>query len=785
MKDLPGVGPHALLLAGALLCCSAWAQAPAAVKLAPVGAGAIWLAPKPSESVRPKPANYRSGEMLKRAVATNTWYSSLMYGQWSDVLHAHPLTFKATPKGMEMGLPQPRTGPVSLLKNWAQGSTGTNAVSYVHGADFTVAASAFEPQDARLHHAGDWNITVEMRRDQAYLRSHILHGSPFAYFEVSSGGITLSLGPQVKAQETAAEPASESLAGKAVHYFKAHGHTYGLYLPSGAKLKISGTNASIEFADSARYFSIGLLPQADAATRQAYAQAAFAFVDNTEVQWDYDEAQSLVRTRYITHTRSMDGVPAQPLIGLYPHHRRALKPEALSTLGQLPSVRGAIAIARAERFDTELRFNGLMPAWPKLQNKDHSAQLSQWLLGDRRRANSMFGKMGNGTYWTGKALGAVAQLMNIAEQEGDEASAAELEKILKQRMESWFSGRGLSYFAHDPGIGSVLGYPEEYFSVSAMNDHHFHYGYWIMAAAQLARRDPQWVSQQRWGGMVSLLVRDIATAQRKRVDFPFLRNFDVYEGHSWARGNSEFFGLGNDQESSSEAIHAWAALALWGDATAQPALKSLGVYLYVTEVSSVLNYWFNAHGDVFHPDYRKPVASMVFGGGYGYSTWWTEEPRQIMGINLLPITPASTYLAQLPTAQVQAFGPQAAQARQTYDQSGQSDGTSKDIWQDIFASMLAIKDPAMALKTWNPNGSVELGDTRSRAFHWMHSLADMGPPDTSVWANVMSHAVFSHPATGKKTYIAYNPGEQDLQVRFSDGTSLTVAPKQVARRTSP
>jgi endoglucanase Acf2 len=74
---------------------------------APVGAGAIWLAPKPSESVRPKPAPFRAGDMLKQAVPTNTWYSSLMYGQWSDVLHAHPLSFKATPQGMEMGFPQP------------------------------------------------------------------------------------------------------------------------------------------------------------------------------------------------------------------------------------------------------------------------------------------------------------------------------------------------------------------------------------------------------------------------------------------------------------------------------------------------------------------------------------------------------------------------------------------------------------------------------------------------------------------------------------------------------
>ena len=63
-------------------------------------------------------------------------------------------------------------------------------------------------------------------------------------------------------------------------------------------------------------------------------------------------------------------------------------------------------------------------------------------------------------------------------------------------------------------------------------------------------------------------------------------------------------------------------------------MRDLGVYLYVTEIASVLSYWFDIHGIVFDPKYPKPIASMVFGGGYGYSTWWTEEPRQIHGINL-------------------------------------------------------------------------------------------------------------------------------------------------------
>jgi hypothetical protein len=147
--------------------------------------------------------------------------------------------------------------------------------------------------------------------------------------------------------------------------------------------------------------------------------------------------------------------------------------------------------------------------------------------------------------------------------------------------------------------------------------------------------------------MVDLLVADIATAERGRADFPFLRNFDPYEGHSWASG----IGLGatgNNQESSSEAINAWAGLILWGEVTGNTALRDLGVYLYTTEIEAINHYWFDLHGLVFAPEYKNVEVSMLFGGKYAHNTWWTDEPRQIKGINLLPMTTVSTYLGRDP-----------------------------------------------------------------------------------------------------------------------------------------
>ncbi len=61
---------------------------------------------------------------------------------------------------------------------------------------------------------------------------------------------------------------------------------------------------------------------------------------------------------------------------------------------------------------------------------------------------------------------------------------------------------------------------------------------------------------------IALLTRDIASPVRDDAMFPFLRHFDVYAGHSWVSGQAPF-GDGGNEESSSEAVNAWAALILF------------------------------------------------------------------------------------------------------------------------------------------------------------------------------------------------------------------------------
>jgi len=98
------------------------------------------------------------------------------------------------------------------------------------------------------------------------------------------------------------------------------------------------------------------------------------------------------------------------------------------------------------------------------------------------------------------------------------------------------------------------------------NDHHFHYGYYIYAAAVVAKHRPEWAKE--YYESILLYIRDIANPSSEDTYFPMFRQKDWYLGNSWAAGlmSMELSPHGREQESSSEAIAAFEGIALFGDA---------------------------------------------------------------------------------------------------------------------------------------------------------------------------------------------------------------------------
>jgi endoglucanase Acf2 len=713
----------------------------------------------------PLPATYRTGEAATQAAPTSQWYSSTMFWRWSAPLYAQPMTFRATEAGFEVGLPDRQ---VALEDGGRK-----REIRYLHSAAITVVPEAFKPTADRLARHSDWLAELELGAAPGEaLNATILHGSPYAFLECSKGDVRFHLAGEARLLWNPVGGGHDPR----VLALSLRGHAYAIFGPTGATWDLSQPGDPVlRLPAGARYFSVAGLPDEADATIAAFLASAYAFPVTTRADWSYDEKTSRVRATYHIETRAREGTTTATLMGLYPHQWSAMS-QSTADAPHYDTVRGAIRLIRGNEFTTERTYHGFVPSWGPLEDPSAKAAVASLLVGDVAKSDQLFTRMGHGTYWIGKGLGALAQLLNIAEASGSRDSNALLAQ-LKSRQENWFDGKHANFFQHDAGLGVLFGYPQEYNSVTNINDHHFHYGYWFMAAAHVALRDPAWAAPERWGGMVGQLVADVATAERGRADYPFLRNFDSYEGHSWASGTGEF-DAGNNQESSSEAINAWAGLVLLGEALGDKRLRDLGIYLYTTEVASVQEYWFDIDRRVLAPELASPFASMVFGGKYAYNTWWTEEPRQILGINLLPFTSASTYLGRDPDYIRRSLDALPAEVK-AYQSRGITDGTPADIWQDVLASYRALSDPEAALRQWDKHSYVEWGETRTHTLYWISSLKELGRPDLGVTADTPLYAVFSR--DGVRTYLAYNARDAALKVTFSDGKVIDVAPHSLAR----
>ncbi len=747
--------------APALLACLVWGAQAQPLK---VGAGAVQLQPRGGDAPVPA-APHRTEAARKLAVPTNQWYSSLVFSDKPEAIYAQPLTFRATAAGFEVALPRKAVVPTERRDV---------EIHYAHADAIELSPTAFEPGRAQLARASDWAIDIAMAQGADAFTATVAHGSPYAWVQLGRGDLRVRL-----------PAAGERLpaADARVLVLRVKDRSYALFGPTGVRWEpVSATEWVGRLPAGRGYAAVSALPDDRPETLALLARHAYGLLVDTRVDWKVDAATGQVETTFKASTRALEGDDAGALLGLYPHHWHA----NASVTGRLgpayDTVRGPVKLLAASSFTTTTRYTGFVPYWPGITDSPRLGELRDVMKSDLRNARRMMLENGQGPYWQGKGLLRVVKMLDVFEQQGDTEAREQLLRLLKARVQEWFSGEDRKrYFHWDQKAGTVVSYPEEYFSVVQMNDHHFHYGYWIRAAAEIALRDPAWAAKEQWGAMVDLLVKDIATAERGRADFPFLRNFDPYEGHSWASG----IGLGatgNNQESSSEALNAWTGLILWGEVNGDTALRDLGIWLLATETESVQHYWFDLYKLVFAPEYRNPDVSMLFGGKYAHNTWWIDDPRQITGINLLPMTTVSSYFARDP-----AYVKRNLDALKEEEKVWAARGKKvdpPDIWQDIFAKYLALADPPAALAAWNRWGAVELGDSRTHTLHFLLSLVEMGVPDLSVQADTPLYQVFRR-ADGRRTYLAFNAGKVPRTVRFSDGQQLTVAPGTLARARQP
>ncbi|HEV7815003.1 MAG TPA: discoidin domain-containing protein [Janthinobacterium sp.] len=541
---------------------------------------------------------------------------------------------------------------------------------------------------------------------------------------------------------------------------------YGIYAPAGSTFLRIGSTIKITLANGQNYLSLSALPAA--LDLKNFYQHAYAFVTGTKVDYAYDPATSLVTTNFTSTTTPMRGdLSADTVMGLLPHQWKLS--DAALTGEEITTIRGALKLHEGNTFMTVNRFNGVLPQFVEPSDPSYSrAKVASYLdlLDDSVATNYM----NNDPYWQGKALHPLAQAILVADQMGDTVRRDGYVAKLKIILTDWLTYSATepvhgTYFHYSPGWGSIFAYNSGFGLNTGLTDHHFTYGYFTFAASVLATYDKDFLTN--YGGMVEMLLRDYANPSRTDAQFPYFRNFDPYEGHSWAGG----FGdnrSGNNQEAAGEALFGWVGEYLWGTVTGNTTYRDAGIYGFTTEEKSIEQYWFNYDRDNWPTDFTHAGIGQVYGSAYNFGTFFSGDPQNIYGIHWCPTSEWVSYYGRDPAKAATLYAGEAADhAANSFDNNG---NPIPDTWQHIIWPFESLSDAQGVLAKMDD--SLMQANERFNSYWFIHGMATLGTRSGDIWgSNWPSTTIYKNGAN--YTAQVWNPTATTQTVTFKNDSGVT------------
>ncbi|NBR83524.1 MAG: endo-1,3(4)-beta-glucanase, partial [Flavobacteriia bacterium] len=206
-----------------------------------------------------------------------------------------------------------------------------------------------------------------------------------------------------------------------------------------------------------------------------------------------------------------EGSDTLMLLGLLPHQWDNLSAPLSYLQHSYPTVRGELKVAGVNAFSVENTFHGILPTLPNVPQ--YSPTFDPALMAQKIDAleDDQLNPWTD-SYNEGQEMNRLIQTARIAEFNGDTVAFNKLKNTVKARLEDWLKAQSgevaFLFYYHAPWT-ALLGYPAGHGQDGNINDHHFHWGYFIHAAAFMEQYEPGWAAQ--WGPMVDLLIRDAAS----------------------------------------------------------------------------------------------------------------------------------------------------------------------------------------------------------------------------------------------------------------------------------
>jgi len=688
-----------------------------------------------------------TGNASNKPVPTNDWWSKLVKEDHADNLFNYPMTMKTTNNGL-------------IITYIPWGVIGDNKA-------IEISLNGLEVDKTTVSDHSDWTVTMSWDDGNRKMNAISGIGMPFVYFQRESNQdveIIVNSGEvSINNEMIIIKDASE-------------GADFIVYAPSGSSWNVDGSKYSSNL-NNKNYWSVLMLPQDTSNISQEanlFKDYAYVFPVNTKTNWSYDTESSVVTTNFEIETQTMEGSKSIFLQGLLPHQW-----DNLSTDSEKPefktynTVRGKLKTLKGNKFTVKNKFSGILSTLPYLNQYSDSYNPAELDDKIKQIENNKLDSWTD-SYNEGQMMNRLVQTGRIADEIGNISARDRIISTVKERLEDWLtyeSGEKAFLFYYNSNWSTLIGYPAGHGQDSNINDHHFHWGYFIHAASFLQQFDPEWVDE--WGPMINFLIRDAASTNRSDEKFPFLRNFSPYAGHSWANGFATFPG-GNDQESTSESMQFNSSLIHWGTITGQDEIRDLGIYLYTTEKTSINEYWFDVKERNFKADQNYGLVSRVWGNSYDNGTFWTSDITASYGIEFYPMHGGSFYLGENKNYVEKIWN---EIENNTAILNPESD--NPNLWYDTFWKYLALINPNKAIDLYNksPERNLKFGISDAQTYYWLHSLNSIGLIDSNITSNYPISSVFIKDDV--KTYVAHNYSNNEINVEFSDGFTLKVPPQEL------
>ncbi|RLV95485.1 Endo-13 [Spathaspora sp. JA1] len=615
---------------------------------------------------------------------TNKFYANLLLGDQTSMIWSYPYGLNYI-KSNYFGFGVQRT----LADQRVFGTTNTNnpnIPSYffnpimidemiVSATAFTSASNTKITVSSMKVNSVDVKLSTDGKATTNYVYIPVVQGMGFIT-SIYYGNLVPRINSNVGFKTLAAEQSSKLTNANLLRYRATlfNGVQYLIYakLPSGKKttdfsLKVTNTN-TITGSKAISGLIVQYAIAATAAHNTYYDEAAGMYVTECKVK---AHGYGGTSAEYVlAYSKKGSSISNMPMVFALPHIVESVDSTTKqyntgisltsTNKGDMKGFR-TDTLVMVETLNTNIQFlpwvqemGTKAPSWTSAQLKLISQVANSELSVDiNKLVNSQ-----NSNYFSGKVLDKYAYILYVVSDIiGDQALTKSLLATLKTTFATFRNNKQFYPLMYDTKFGGITSTAYKVsndvnadYGSSYYNDHHYHYGYFIHAAAIIGYVDKKaggtWAKdQQPW---VNALVRDAANPSPGDPYFPVFRMFDWFQGHSWASGLFEG-GDGRNEESSSEDYNFSYAIKLWGKVTGNKRMESYGDLMLAVMKRSMNKYFLYSSSNTVEPSQYigNKVSGILFENKIAYTTYFGNpdtNPEYVHGIHMLPITPASSLI---------------------------------------------------------------------------------------------------------------------------------------------